>query len=60
MQSLNIILSDTEHATLRRLAFERRLSIAELIRQAVDAAYGTEHAEIVGPGKRHTQTERGS
>jgi len=50
MQTLNIILSDTQHETLRRLSFEQRISIAELIRRALDQAYGTEHAEIVGQG----------
>ena len=32
-------LPDLQHEGLRQLAFERNTSIAELIRQAVDAAY---------------------
>jgi hypothetical protein len=52
MVRMNLTLSDHEHEALRRLAFERRLSIAELIRLAVDQAYGTDHDEITGPGRR--------
>lgn len=53
----NITLSATEHEALRRLAFERRTSIAELIRDAIDAAYGTTHDEIREPGRPRLQLE---
>lgn len=57
MQTLNIILSDTQHEELRRLSFEQRISIAELIRRAVDRAYGTKHDEIVGQGGKFRRKE---
>ena len=39
MKKTMVYLPDELHAGLRRLAFERRTSMAELIRRAVDAAY---------------------
>lgn len=52
MQRMMVTLSDHEYETLRRLAYEQRLSLAQLIRQALDAAYGTNHDEIGPPGRR--------
>jgi hypothetical protein len=39
MKKMMVYLPDEVHEGLRRLAFEHRTSIAELIRRAVDAAY---------------------
>ncbi len=35
-----VYLPDETHEGLRQLAFDRRVSMAELIRRAVEAAYG--------------------
>jgi hypothetical protein len=40
MKKMMVYLPDEVHEGLRRLAFEHRTSIAELVRRAVDAAYG--------------------
>jgi Arc/MetJ-type ribon-helix-helix transcriptional regulator len=40
MKKMMVYLPDEVHEGLRQLAFEHRTSIAELIRRAVDAAYG--------------------
>jgi Arc/MetJ-type ribon-helix-helix transcriptional regulator len=40
MKKMMVYLPDEVHEGLRHLAFEHRTSIAELIRRAVDAAYG--------------------
>jgi hypothetical protein len=52
MQRLVVILSDDEHETLRRLAYERHVPIAELVREAIDQVYGTAHGEIPKPGRK--------
>jgi hypothetical protein len=51
-------LSEAEHEALRRLAYERRVSLAKLVREAVDEAYGTEHSEIRGPGRSPAEEAR--
>ena len=40
MKKMMVYLPDETHEGLRQLAFEHHTSIAELIRRAVDAAYG--------------------
>jgi Arc/MetJ-type ribon-helix-helix transcriptional regulator len=40
MKKMMVYLPDEMHEGLRQLAFDHRTSIAELIRRAVDAAYG--------------------
>jgi Arc/MetJ-type ribon-helix-helix transcriptional regulator len=40
MKKTMVYLPDEIHEGLRRLAFDRRVSMAELIRRAVEAAYG--------------------
>jgi Arc/MetJ-type ribon-helix-helix transcriptional regulator len=40
MRKMMVYLPDEMHEGLRHLAFERRTSIADLIRRAVEAAYG--------------------
>jgi hypothetical protein len=40
MKKMMVYLPDDVHEGLRQLAFDHRTSIAELIRRAVDAAYG--------------------
>ena len=40
MKKTMIYLPEETHEGLRKLAFEHRVSIAELIRRAVDSAYG--------------------
>ena len=40
MKKMMVYLPDEVHEGLRQLAFEHRTSIAELIRRAVDGAYG--------------------
>lgn len=52
IQRMMISLSDNEYDTLRRLAYERHTSIAKLVREALDAAYGTQHDEIQPPGRK--------
>jgi len=47
-----LVISDNEHETLRRLAFERRVAMAQLIRDAIDAMYGTNDEEIERPGRK--------
>ena len=44
-------LSADEHATLRRLSYERHVPIAKLIRDAIDAVYGTNQEDIRPPGR---------
>ena len=46
MKKTMIYLSEETHEGLRKLAFERRVSIAELIRQAVDVVYGEDIEDI--------------
>ena len=52
MQRIMLTVSDDEYETLRRLAFERRVPLAKLIREAIDAAYGTNDEEIQRPGRK--------
>ena len=40
MKKMMVYLPDEVHEGLRQLAFDHRTSIAELIRRAVDTAYG--------------------
>jgi len=40
MKKMMVYLPDEVHEGLRRLAFDHRTSTAELIRRAVDTAYG--------------------
>jgi hypothetical protein len=47
-----VTLSDDEYAALHRAADARRVSIAELVRAAIDAAHGTDHEEIPRPGRK--------
>ncbi len=42
MKPTNISLPDEQRERLRRLAYERRTSISELVRLAVDAVYPPE------------------
>ncbi len=51
-----VTLSDDEYETLRRLAYERRVSMTRLVRDAIDEKYGTSGEEIGPPGRR-PQTE---
>ncbi len=44
-------LSEAEHTTLRRLSYERDMPISKLIRDAIDAAYGTDQDGIRPPGR---------
>ena len=46
MKKTMVYLPEQTHEGLRKLAFEHRLSIAELIRRAVDAAYGEDIEDI--------------
>ncbi len=46
MKKTMVYLPDDIHEGLRRLAFDRRVSMAELIRRAVEAAYGEVLADI--------------
>ena len=57
MQRMMVTLSDDEYETLRRLSFERRVPVAKLVRQAIDAAYGTHDDEIGPPGPRAKERE---
>lgn len=43
MKVITMTLSDDEYETLRRVAIERGLTIPELVRQAIDATYGSIH-----------------
>lgn len=52
MQRIVISLSDDEHGVLRRLAFERHVPIARLIRDAIDHAYGASGEEVQRPGRK--------
>jgi tagatose-1,6-bisphosphate aldolase len=40
MKKTMVYLPDDVHEGLRQLAFDRRTSMADLVRRAVDAAYG--------------------
>jgi hypothetical protein len=51
MERFMVTLSDDEVVVLRRLAYERRTPMAKLIREAIDAQYGTSDAEIPPPGR---------
>jgi hypothetical protein len=44
-------LSTDEYATLRRLSYEQHVPIATLIRDAIDAAFGTNQDGIRPPGR---------
>jgi hypothetical protein len=52
MYRFNLSISDNEHEKLRQLAFERRVTIAKLVREAIDATYGTNDDEIPAPGRK--------
>ena len=58
MQRIMLTVSDNEHETLRRLSFERRVPMAQLVRDAIDAAYGTEQSEVGPPGRRPRGDEK--
>ncbi len=51
MKKLLVNFSEAEYTALRQAAFARQVSIAELVREAVDATYGTEHHEVARPGR---------
>jgi hypothetical protein len=51
MKRLLINFSDAEYTALRQAAFARHTAIAELVREAVDAVYRTEHGEVARPGR---------
>jgi len=57
MQRLIVTIGQDEYETLRRLAYERRVSIAEVVREAIDAVHGTHHRDVPKPG-RGPQKER--
>ncbi|OGO24614.1 MAG: hypothetical protein A2Z28_01120 [Chloroflexi bacterium RBG_16_51_9] len=46
MKRTMIYLPDQTHQGLRKIAFEHKTSIAELIRRAVDRAYGEDIEDI--------------
>ena len=46
MKRTMIYLPEPTHQWLRKLAFEANTSVAELIRQAIDAVYGEDIADI--------------
>jgi len=46
MKRTMIYLPEQTHEALRRLAFEANTSIAELIRRAIDTAYGEDIEDI--------------
>ena len=46
MKRTMIYLSEQTHQGLRKLAFENNISIAELVRRAVDAVYGEDIEDI--------------
>lgn len=52
-----LMLSDDEHEMLRRLAYERRVPMAKLIREAIDQVYGTTGEEIQAPGRKAEKKE---
>ena len=52
MQRMMLTLSDDEHETLRRLAYETRKSMSRLVRDAIDQKYDTNGDEIGPPGRR--------
>jgi hypothetical protein len=52
-----LTISDNEYEELRRLAFERRLPIAKLVRMALDETYGTNDEEIQAPGRKPGRKE---
>ena len=51
MKKTMIYLPEETHEGLRKLAFERRVSIAELIRVAVDSVYGKDIEDISDMGQ---------
>lgn len=52
MQRMILVISNNEDETLRRLALEQGVSMAKLIRNAIDAMYGTNDEEIERPGRK--------
>ena len=46
MKKTMIYLHEATHEGLRKLAFDRRVSIAELVRQAIDTVYGEDMEDI--------------
>jgi predicted DNA-binding protein len=46
MKKTMIYLPEETHEGLRQLAFEHKVSIAELIRRAIDAVYGEDIEDI--------------
>ena len=57
MQRIMLTLSDNEYEVLRRLSYERRVPVAKLVREALDAAYGTNDDEIRPPGVKLRRQE---
>jgi len=51
VQRIMLTLSESEYTTLRRVAFERHVPMAKLIRTAIDAMFGTDDREIGPPGR---------
>ncbi len=47
MKKTMIYLQEETHEGLRKMAFTHRVSIAELIRRAVDSAYGEDIEDIM-------------
>ena len=47
MKKTMIYLPEDTHEALRKMAFTHRVSIAELIRRAVDSAYGEDIEDIM-------------
>jgi len=41
-QAVSFRLTPEQHETLRKISFETRIPISELIRKAIDAKYGKE------------------
>lgn len=52
MRRLMVTLSEDEYETLRRVSYERRVPVAKLVRQAIDAIYRTNDDEIGPPGPK--------
>ena len=46
MKKTMVYLSEESHEGLRKLAFEARTSVAELIRRAIDIVYGEDIEDI--------------
>ena len=57
MKRLLISLTGPEYEALRRVAFERHVSMAEAIRQILDDACGTTHDDV-GRRRGRPKTER--